>query len=151
VTKSLALPQKAVEPAIAAVPAKESTKAPVAPLKPGENASPASVEAVKAIAAPSVVIVSFQTPTYAVRIFSEAGHLRLNLFNRKSQQLALDSVAVESKNSGEKTIYRYGSDLKVTIAVPTKGTPTLTTAALGNTLQEEAETASAAANTAPNQ
>ncbi len=149
-TKSLALPQKATGAAIAAPP-KESTKSDVAPVNPGENASPAVVTAVKAIAAPSVVIVSFQTSTYAVRIFSEAGQLRLNLFNRKSQQLALDSVAVESKNLGEKTVYSYGSDLKVTVAVPIKGTPTLTTAALGNTLQEEAETAPAAANTAPKQ
>ena len=148
-TKSLALPQKAAMPAISAPPI-APPKTSVVPVNPAENASPAVV-AVKAIAAPSVVIVSFQTPTYAVRIFSEVGHLRLNLFNRKSQQLALDSVAVESKNSGEKTIYSYGSDLKVTVAVPTKGTPTLTTVALGNTLQEEAETAPAAANTAPKQ
>ncbi len=146
VTKSLASPQKATGPAIDAASSKESTKAD--PLKAKANESPAVV---KAIAAPSVVIVSFQTPTYAVRIFSEAGQLRLNLFNRKSQQLALDSVAVESKNSGEQTVYRYGSDLKVTVAVPTKGVPTLTTIALGNTLQEEAETAPAAVNTAPKQ
>lgn len=148
-TKSLALPQKAAMPAIAAAPI-ASPKTSVVPVNPGKNASSA-VAAVTAIAAPSVVIVSFQTPTYAVRIFSEAGQLRLNVFNRKSQQLALDSVAVESKNSGEKTIYSYSSDLKVTITVPTKGNPTLTTAALGNTLQEEAETAPAAANTAPKQ
>lgn len=148
VTKSLASPQKATGPAIASTPPKESTKAAADPLKAEANESPA---AIKAIAAPSVVIVSFQTPTYAVRIFSEAGQLRLNLFNRKSQQLALDSVAVESKNSGEQTVYRYGSDLKVTVAVPTKGVPTLTTIALGNTLQEEAETAPAAVNTAPKQ
>jgi Bacterial SH3 domain len=147
--KSLALPQRATGSAIAAAPIAPA-KTSVAPVKPEENVSPAAAAvAVKAIAAPSVVIVSFQTPTYAVRIFSEAGQLRLNLFNRKSQQLALDSVAVESKNSGEKTVYSYGSDLKVTVAVPTKGTPTLTTIALGNTLQEEAETAPAAVNTAP--
>lgn len=112
-----------------------------------ENAAPP----VQAVAAPSVVIVSFETPTYAVRVFSEAGHLRLNLFNRKSQQLALDAVPVESKNFGEATVYSYGRDLKVTIVVPTKGTPTLTTNALGSTLQEQPETVSvpAAQETAP--
>jgi hypothetical protein len=142
-TKSLSLSQKATEPAI--TPPTASTKAAVAPLNLGKSVPSVA----KVIAAPSVVIVSFQTPTYAVRIFSEAGHLRLNLFNRKSQQLALDSVPVESKASGEQTVYSYSSELKVTVAVPEKGTPILTTTALGNTLQEEPETAPAAADTAP--
>lgn len=142
--KSLVLTQKATGAAITVLsPPTASPKAVAAPL---EKSAPLVA---KVIASPSVVIVSFQTPTYAVRIFSEAGQLRLNLFNRKSQQLALDSVPIESKNSGEQTIYSYGNDLKVMVAVPMKGTPTLTTAALGNTLQEEPETAPAAADTAP--
>jgi Bacterial SH3 domain len=140
-TKSLVLPQKATGAAI--IPPTALPKAVIAP--PEKSAPPVA----KVIASPSVVIVAFQTPTYAVRIFSEAGQLRLNLFNRKSQQLALDSVPVESKTSGEKTIYSYGSELKVTVAVPMKGNPTLTTAALGNILQEEPETVPAATDTAP--
>jgi Bacterial SH3 domain len=95
-----------------------------------------------AIATPSVVILAFKTPNYAVRVFSEAGQLRMNLYNRKSQQVVLEAVPVESKNSGKTTTYSYSSDLKVTVVVPAKGTPTLTTVALGNTLQEEPETTS---------
>ncbi|WP_404789392.1 SH3 domain-containing protein [Altericista sp. CCNU0014] len=136
--KSAAAPQKAA-PATAAPKPAEQTKSPAAePAPPAPEPASTQTEA-----ASQSDIVSFQTPTYAVRIFSKAGHLRLNLFNRKSQQLALDSVPVESKNSGEQTTYSYGRDLKVTVVVPTEGTPTLTTAALGNTLEEQPETASA--------
>jgi uncharacterized protein YgiM (DUF1202 family) len=132
--KASATPGKAPSTAATPKPAKSAAVEP----KTAEN-EPASEQTA---AAPQSVIVSFQTPTYAVRIFSKAGHLRLNLFNRKSQQLALDAVPVESKNTGETTTYSYRSDLKVTIVVPTEGTPTLTAVALGNTLQEQQEIAS---------
>lgn len=132
--KPAATPRKA-SPTAAAPKAAEPTKSSAVEPKTTENgASPEQTAA-----ASQSVIVAFQTPTYAVRIFSEAGHLRLNLYNRKSQQLALDAVPVESKNSGTNTTYSYSSDLKVTVAVPTQGTPTLTTVALGNTLQEQPE------------
>jgi Bacterial SH3 domain len=157
----------ALKPSATPAPAKSKPPVPLTPPKPPTGSrkvststnspSPAQTEKptvaapqpiqdsaapVQAVTAPSVVIVSFDTPTYAVRVFSEAGHLRLNLFNRKSQQLVLDSVPVESKNLGEQTIYSYSNNLKVTVAIPTKGTPTLTTVALGNTLQEQQETVS---------
>ena len=111
-------------------------------VQPKPVATPASAPAPdSAIAAtPAVVILAFKTPNYAVRVFSEAGQLRMNLYNRKSQQVVLEAVPVESKNSGKTTTYSYSSDLKVTVVVPAKGTPTLTTVALGNTLQEEPET-----------
>ncbi len=135
--KPATIPRKAAPTAAVPKPA-EPAKSPAAEPKTIENA--ASPE--QTASASQSVIVSFQTPTYAVRIFSKAGHLRLNLFNRKSQQLALDAVPVESKNSGDNTTYSYGSDLKVTVVVPTQGASTLTTVALGNTLQEQSETVS---------
>jgi Bacterial SH3 domain len=135
--KSSATPRKASSTAATPKPA-EPVKSPAVEPKTTET-EPASEPTA---AASQSVIVSFQTPTYAVRIFSKAGHLRLNLFNRKSQQLALDAVPVESKNTGEKTTYSYSSDLKVTVVVPAEGTPTLSTVALGNTLQEQQETVS---------
>jgi hypothetical protein len=150
VAKAQSVPNKtaAAAAAAAATSAAASTPEPnaaVAPAKAMERKT--SVEET-AIATPSVVIVSFQTPSYAVRVFSEAGQLRLNLFNRKSQQLVLNAVPVESKNSGTSTTYSYSSDLKVTVVVPTKGTPILTTIALGNTLQEEPQASPSAPDTA---
>jgi Bacterial SH3 domain len=116
--------------------APQTAKATVVPPKAVEN--PVSQPG-EAIANPAVVIVAFKTPNYAVRVFSEAGQLRMNLYNRKSQQVVLEAVPVESKNSGKTTTYSYSSDLKVTVAVPVSGNPTLTTVALGNTLQEGPE------------
>jgi hypothetical protein len=87
----------------------------------------------------STTIVSFQTSTYAVRVFSEAGQLRLNLFNRKTKAIALSAVPVQSKNSGDGTTYSYQSDVKVTVLVPTAGQPTLSAVALGETLKEQPE------------
>jgi Bacterial SH3 domain len=114
-----------------------TSKSTAVPPKPAATIAPAPHSA---IATPAAIILSFQTPTYAVKIFSETGHLRLNLFNRKSQQLVLEAVPVESKTTGKTTTYSYSSDLKVTIVVPAQGSPTLTTMALGNTVQEEPET-----------
>jgi hypothetical protein len=127
-------------------PPKVFTKAPSVPHKTASTkstvAQPKPVAATATAANSSVAIVAFKTPSYAVRVFSEGGQLRMNLYNRKSKQVVLEAVPVESKNLGKTTIYSYGSDLKVTVVVPANGTPTLTTMALGNTLQEGPETSS---------
>jgi hypothetical protein len=125
-------PPKAVTKAPAVAHKTASTKSTVAQPKP-VAATPTAVNS-------SAVIVAFKTPSYAVRVFSEGGQLRMNLYNRKSKQVVLEAVPVESKNSGKTTTYSYSSDLKVTVVVPANGTPTLTTMALGNTLQEGPET-----------
>jgi hypothetical protein len=125
-------PHKTVAKSSAPQTAKSTAVPPKAVEKPAPQPG-------QAIANSGVEIVAFKTPNYAVRVFSEAGQLRMNLYNRKSQQVVLDAVPVESKNSGKATTYSYSSDLKVTVAVPVNGTPTLTTTALGNTLQEEPE------------
>jgi hypothetical protein len=116
--------------------APQTAKSTVVPPRTVEKTAP---QPGQAIANPGIAIVAFKTPNYAVRVFSEAGQLRMNLYNRKSQQVVLDAVPVESKNSGKATTYSYSSDLKVIVAVPINGTPTLTTTALGNTLQEGPE------------
>jgi Bacterial SH3 domain len=145
VSAPLKPPKTVVKP-----PASQTPKSAVVQPKAVENPAP---QPGQAIANPAVVIVAFKTPNYAVRVFSEAGQLRMNLYNRKSQQVVLEAVPVESKNSGKTTTYSYSSDLKVTVAVPVTGTPTLTTVALGNTLQEGPEISpppSATTDTAPN-
>jgi hypothetical protein len=97
----------------------------------------------------SSTIVSFQTPSYAVRVFSQSGQLRLNLFNRKTNRIALRAAPVQSKSSGEGTTYSYlTNDLQVNVAVPETGQPTLTAIALGDTLKEQPE-AAAQPTTAP--
>jgi Bacterial SH3 domain len=164
-----ATPHKSVAKGSAKVASKKSVSAPLKPPKTVAKSStpPPSKSTVvqhkvvenpappgaQAIANSSVAIVAFKTPNYAVRVFSEAGQLRMNLYNRKSQQVVLEAVPVESKNSGKTTTYSYSSDLKVTVVVPANGTPTLTTVALGNTLEEGPETSppsSAVTDTAPN-
>lgn len=97
----------------------------------------------------STTIVSFQTSTYAVRVFSDSGQLRLNLFNRKTKAIALSAVPVQSKNSGDGTTYSYQSDVKITVLVPTSGQPTLSAVALGETLKEQPESSPTPATPAP--
>jgi uncharacterized protein YgiM (DUF1202 family) len=98
-----------------------------------------SVASVTALNSSTTTIVSFKTSTYAVRVFSESGQLRLNLFNRKTKVIALSAVPVQSKSSGDGTTYSYQSDVKVTVLVPASGQPTLSAVALGETLKEQPE------------
>jgi hypothetical protein len=84
-------------------------------------------------------IVAFQTLTYAVRVFSESGQLKLNLYNRRTNRLALKGVPVEGKSAGDGTAYSYGTESQVTILVPASGVPSLTASAFGDTLKEQAE------------
>lgn len=116
---------------------------------PAPSASPAT-----ALNSSVTTIVSFQTSTYAVRVFSELGQLRLNLFNRKTKAIALSAVPVQGKSSSDGTTYSYQGDVKVTVVVPAAGQPTLSAVALGETLKEQSEVtptpaASAPAKTAP--
>ncbi|MGB8702304.1 MAG: SH3 domain-containing protein [Thermosynechococcaceae cyanobacterium] len=135
------------EPTTAIAPKTTETPAPAA--------TPAATSATPATPTPTsettatTTIVAFKTPTYAVRIFSEAGQLRLNLFNRKTNRLALKAVPVESKSAEEGTLYNYGTDAKVTVVVPVSGQPTLIATALGETLKEAAETTPEAASSVP--
>ncbi len=88
----------------------------------------------------SNTIVSFQTVSYAVRVFSQSGQLRLNLFNRKTNRIALRSAPVQSKSVGDGTTYSYiTNDLQVNVIVPETGQPTLMAIALGDTLKEQPE------------
>lgn len=89
----------------------------------------------------STTVVSFKTPSYSVRVFSQSGQLRLNLYNRKTNKIALQSVPVESKSAGDGSTYSYvTSDLKINVIVPATGQPTLNAIALGETLKEQPET-----------
>ncbi len=106
--------------------------------KPAPTPSSASVTALNSSTA---TIVSFQTSTYAVRVFSESGQLRLNLFNRKTKTIALSAVPVQSKSSGDGTTYSYQGDVKVTVLMPASGQPTLSAVALGESLKEQSEAA----------
>ncbi len=86
----------------------------------------------------SATITSFKTPSYAVRVFSQSGQLRLNLYNLKTNKIALQAVPVESKSSGDGSTYSYlTNDLQINILVPATGQPTLKAIALGETLQEQ--------------
>jgi uncharacterized protein YgiM (DUF1202 family) len=123
------------QPNASSTPPKE-TASPTPPTKP----APKDTSASSGESGTSSTIVSFQTPSYAIRIFSEAGQLRLNLFNRVKSRLVLKAVPVESKSNAKSTIYRYKSDLKLTIVVPLSGQPTLTADVLGDTIREQSET-----------
>jgi Bacterial SH3 domain len=116
--------------------------------KPAPAPAP-SAAPVTALNSSTTTIVSFQTSTYAVRVFSESGQLRLNLFNRKTKAIALSAVPVQGKSSSDGTTYSYQGDVKVTILVPASGQPTLSAVALGETLKEQSEVAPAPAASAP--
>jgi Bacterial SH3 domain len=140
--KSLAPSAPPAKPTVSQ-PANQPTSQPAVP---PSNWGGAEISAATPTKSPAVsaensatTIITFQTSTYAVRVFSKSGQLRLNLFNRKTKAIALSAVPVESKNSGEGTTYSYQSDVKVTVLIPTSGQPTLSAAALGETLKEKSE------------
>ena len=87
----------------------------------------------------SATITTFETPTYTVRVFSRSGQLRLNLYNRKAQAIALSAVPIQSKSTSDGTTYSYQGEVKVTVMVPTSGQPTVSTSALGENLTERPE------------
>jgi Bacterial SH3 domain len=111
---------------------------------PAPSAAPAS-----ALNSSTTTIVTFQTSTYAVRVFSESGQLRLNLFNRKTKSIALSAVPVQGKSSSDGTTYSYQGDVKVTVLVPAAGQPTLSAVALGETLKEQSEKEQSEASPSP--
>ncbi len=129
------------EPMIAEQPTPQVPEVNAAPPSTPDVAVPNAIETVGASTAltTSATLVSFQTSTYAVRIFSEAGQLRLNLYNKKTNALALKSVPVKSESTSDGTIYSYGTDVEVKVRVPASGPFSLTTQALGTTLDETAE------------
>jgi Bacterial SH3 domain len=88
-------------------------------------------------------ITAFETPTYAVRVFSKSGQLRLNLYNRRTQAVALSAVPIQSKSNSDGTTYSYQGEVKVTVVVPASGQPTVSTSALGEDLTERPESAPA--------
>jgi outer membrane biosynthesis protein TonB len=138
-------PQPSPSPSPTPTPAAQSP-APAAPITPTSPAAP-TPDAVGGGASPSpepaeiatATIMSFQTPSYAVRIFSRSGQLRLNLFNRRTNTVALKEVPIQSKTLDEGTTYSYSRDLEVTVFVPNSGATRLTTSALGATLEEYSE------------
>ncbi len=98
-------------------------------------------------------ITAFETPTYAVRVFSKSGQLRLNLYNRRTQAVALSAVPIQSKSNSDGTTYSYQGEVKVTVVVPASGQPTVSTSALGEDLTERPESAppKAATDAAPSE
>jgi Bacterial SH3 domain len=151
---AVASPAKSAASKPASQPASKPLTKPAPPTPPSNwggaeisAAAPTVSPAVAAVQESSTTIITFQTPTYAVRVFSKSGQLRLNLFNRKTKAIALSAVPVESKSSGDGTTYSYQSDVKITVLVPASGQPTLSAAALGETFKEQQE--SAAAPSAP--
>jgi Bacterial SH3 domain len=131
---------KSSAPAQSSTPVKASTPSTAPASASTEQASPSASE-VQPVAS-STTISAFETPTYAVRIFSQSGQLRLNLFNRKTQEIALSAVPIQSKSSADGTTYSYQGEVKVTVVVPTSGQPTISAFALGETLKERSESSS---------
>lgn len=57
----------------------------------------------------SETIARFQTPKYAVRIYSRNDELRMNLYNRRTDKVELKAVPVESAHSSSSSSYSYPS------------------------------------------
>jgi outer membrane biosynthesis protein TonB len=137
-------PTASASPSPAASPAPSPSGSPSpAPPSPDGGGTPAQPEPEVATS----TIVSFQTQSYAVRVFSRSGQLRLNLFNRRTNTVALKEVPVQSKAQEDGTVYTYGKELEVTVFVPNSGATKLTTNALGTTVEEFAEPTAASTGT----
>jgi hypothetical protein len=50
-------------------------------------------------------IFAFQTRKYAVRVYSQSNELRMNVYNRATDQVELQGGAIRSTRSGNQTIY----------------------------------------------
>ncbi|HEY9629656.1 MAG TPA: hypothetical protein V6C84_20320 [Coleofasciculaceae cyanobacterium] len=55
----------------------------------------------------NATIARFQTPKYVVRIYSQDDQVRMNLYNRRTDQVELKAVAVKSTSSTSSTTYAY--------------------------------------------
>lgn len=162
-TKPSPAPSPKSSPAASPSPKPSSSPSPAASASPSPQPSPAASPApspssspapdgggTPAQPAPDVAtstIVSFQTQSYAVRVFSRSGQLRLNLFNRRTNTVALKEVPVQSKTQEDGTVYTYGKELEVMVFVPNSGATKLTTNALGTTVEEYAEPTAASTGT----
>jgi hypothetical protein len=154
-------PSPKPSPAASPSPKPSSSPSPTASASPSPAASPAPSPSSSPAPAPdgggtpaqpepevaTSTIVSFQTQSYAVRVFSRSGQLRLNLFNRRTNTVALKEVPVQSKAQEDGTVYTYGKELEVTVFVPNSGATKLTTNALGTTVEEFAEPTAASTGT----
>ncbi|MBI4780125.1 MAG: hypothetical protein HY785_02255 [Oscillatoriophycideae cyanobacterium NC_groundwater_1537_Pr4_S-0.65um_50_18] len=81
---------------------------PVAP--PAEPPSSPPVQQSATALQPSLdnaTIARFQTPKYVVRIYSQDDQVRMNLYNRRTDQVELKAVAVKSTSSPSSTTYAY--------------------------------------------
>lgn len=156
-------PSPKPSPAASPTPKPSSSPSPTASASPSPQPSPAASPAPSPSSSPAPdgggtpappepevatsTIVSFQTQSYAVRVFSRSGQLRLNLFNRRTNTVALKEVPVQSKAQEDGTVYTYGKELEVTVFVPNSGATKLTTNALGTTVEEFAEPTAASTGT----
>jgi hypothetical protein len=164
--KPSSAPSPKPSPAASPSPKPSSSPSPTASVSPSPQPSPATSPAPSPSSSPAPdgggppaqpepevatsTIVSFQTQSYAVRVFSRSGQLRLNLFNRRTNTVALKEVPVQSKAQEDGTVYTYGKELEVTVFVPNSGATKLTTNSLGATVEEFAEpTAASTATPAP--
>jgi hypothetical protein len=136
-------PSPAASPSPQPSPAASPAPSPSSSPTPDGGGTPAPPEPEVATS----TIVSFQTQSYAVRVFSRSGQLRLNLFNRRTNTVALKEVPVQSKAQEDGTVYTYGKELEVTVFVPNSGTTKLTTNVLGTTVEEFAEPTAASTGT----
>ncbi len=68
----------------------------------------------------------FQTPGYAVRLFSRNGAMRMNLFNRQTGRLELNGVPVTATTDADGTTYAYEGALSARVCRGNSGTQSLT-------------------------
>lgn len=77
------------------------------------------------MALPDATLVLSQTPQYAVRVFSQNGTPRINLFNKVTGQLELANGAAVIESASGGTTYRHGGTPAVVVQVSSSGAQTI--------------------------
>ncbi len=86
-----------------------ATETPTPEPQPAPSNQPSSRAVALQPVLESETIAQFQTPKYAVRIYSRNDELRMNLYNRRTDKVELKAVPVESARSGSSSTYSYPS------------------------------------------
>ncbi|MBW4634489.1 MAG: hypothetical protein KME30_22030 [Iphinoe sp. HA4291-MV1] len=82
-------------------------------------------------------VTTFQTPNYSVRVFRQGTQTRMNVFDKKTNKLQLNSAPVQVQNSDQQTSYTTSQGERLfRISVDQAGNRSVEINAPGEVIQE---------------
>ena len=100
-------PMPSVQPSVQPVTPTATAAAPtiVPPSTSSQDLAPRQPIPTNPVIPDSATIAKFQTAKYVVRIYDDSGEVRMNIYNRSTNQLELKASPVQSTRSGQNTTY----------------------------------------------